>query len=203
MKSYNCELIGRVVSVEENPEGCEFYLNVKRSQDKEDLIPVTVSNEILGDRTLEPEKDVRILGIIRTYKMKGTYKSRLRVEATTLDILDEEVRHKNTVFGRFGVKMSKSIRHTKTGCMVKDVVLRQEIPIENGVSEFRAILWNKDAEMFDNITDCTQLYIIGRLQSREYLKKTDDGNSIKVRTYEVSVGKVEDDTDKYAEEVSS
>ena len=197
MRNFNCELIGKVVFLEEEPDSIELYLLISRAEGKEDILPVMVPRDI-ATCDIKEDDVIKIKGIIRTLKAHG--RSILRVQAVDFEEQDKDQEHKNKVFGRFYVKSSKSVRTTSSGYRVKDLMLRRKVSDDLGYSEFRAVVWNEDADKYGNIPDNTDLYIVGRLQCREYSKKTEDGSK-RVRTYEVSVGKVEDDTDKYAEEV--
>ena len=55
------------------------------------------------------------------------------------------------------------------------------------------IAWGRNATFAEKLDVGTKIYIEGRLQSREYKKKLDDGTMQLRRAYEVSVLRLEED----------
>mgnify|MGYP004444494007 CR=1 FL=1 len=194
MRNYNCELIGTITNIEV-AEDINFVLNIKRSNGKEDFIPCFSSN-INKNIILTEGSYVRVLGVVKSIKKDKDYRPSLRVDCVFVEELkqDSTIGDKNKVFGRFQVKYPMKSKEVGSGTLVKDIILEST---PNGIpdSEFKAVIWNDYVTKFDKIQQGTEVYVIGRIQSRDFMVQTDDGGR-HMRSHEVTVIKMWNDSER-------
>ena len=80
-----------------------------------------------------------------------------------------------------------TFRITKSGMALATIILR--VDSTENISYIPCIFWQKNANQIAELPAGTTIDIIGRLQSRNYIKKYNDREEVKT-TYEVSVGKI-------------
>lgn len=80
-----------------------------------------------------------------------------------------------------------TFRITKSGMALATIILR--VDSTENISYIPCIFWQKNANQIAELPAGTTIDIIGRLQSRDYIKKYNDREEVKT-TYEVSVGKI-------------
>lgn len=174
-----------------------FYLKAKRFSSYEDEFQVYLPAENIKGLKLQKGCFVSIDGEIRTRNVFVGDERRLQVsvyankiENISEDVVQSEnfVRKSNNVYLDGAICKKYPIRTTPRGLLLQEgmiAVNNREIG-ESYYIPF--IAWNKSADYINHtyrISD--QVSIHGRLQSREYSKKKEDG-SLNTRTaYEVSI----------------
>lgn len=80
-------------------------------------------------------------------------------------------------------------RVTPNGRQIADMMIAVNRPL--GRSDYiPCICWGKSAKWVENLEVGTEIFVQGRIQSREYVKRLSEGES-EIRTaYEVSIGKM-------------
>ena len=196
-------LVGKIVSEQKYSHeiyGEKFYsfnLEVIRLSSNSDIIPITVSERLLTDVELTVGKNVEIEGQFRSYNNYENERNRLiltvfakeikevkEVEETEKDALTNEVI-------LVGYICKKPIyRQTPFGREIADILLAVNRAY-NKSDYIPCIAWGRNARFCQNIEVGTEVKLIGRVQSRTYEKKHEDGTVETRVAYEVSVSSME------------
>ena len=178
-----------------------FDLEVPRLSENSDIIPVTVSERILGDMFKVGQK-VAIEGQFRSYNNYENEKNKLVLTVFVKDIKEiedeSEIQNPNEIILDGFVCKQPIYRTTPFGREIADVLLAVNRAY-NKSDYIPCIAWGRNARFCQNMTVGEKIKIWGRIQSRLYEKKFEDGTSETRRAYEVSVSKME--TEKKIEEI--
>ena len=198
-------LIGKVCSEKTFSHeiyGEKFYifdLEVPRLSKAVDVIPITVSERLITNIDIEVGKELAIEGQFRSYNSYENEKNRLILTVFAKDI-SEEVEEETSEEEK--KKVSNEV--TLIGYVCKKPIYRQT-PFDREIADIllavnRAynksdyipcIAWGRNARFCQNIEVGTEVKILGRVQSRKYEKKFEDGTSETRVAYEVSVSSME------------
>lgn len=199
-------LIGKVTSEKRFSHeiyGEKFYifdLSVPRLSGNADNIPITISERLLVEEDLKIGKNVIIEGQFRSYNSYENEKNRL-----VLTVFAKEIKFGNEDEEEFkpskenssnevildGFICKKPIyRKTPFGREIADILLAVNRAY-NKSDYIPCIAWGRNARFCENIPVGTEVRIIGRVQSRQYEKKYEDGTSEVRIAYEVSVASLE------------
>lgn len=185
----------------------KFYktrVKVIRASGTEDIIPVIISESLIGDKSTIVGKDVEIAGELKTYNKrikKGKTCLEVFVFARWLEIHDSEdemKKGKNQIYLNGFVVKPPIYRITPRGREIADVI----IGVNNryGKSSYvPCIIWGRAARYArDRFFIGDNIQLCGRIQSREYWKMEDSDPEKKVCkiTYEVSVISLTNVTDE-------
>ena len=199
-------LVGKVTSdkrLSHEIYGEKFYifdLSVPRLSGNADLIPITISERLLLEEDLEIGKNVIIEGQFRSYNSYENEKNKLVLTVFAKEIKfaeDQEEEFKPTKENTSnevvldGFICKKPIyRKTPFGREIADILLAVNRAY-NKSDYIPCIAWGRNARFCENIPVGTEVRIIGRVQSRQYEKKYEDGTSEIKIAYEVSVASLE------------
>ena len=212
-------LVGKVTSEKQFSHeiyGERFYsfdLSVPRLSGNADIIPVTVSERLITDEMMQIGTKLLIKGQFRSYNSYENERNRLILTVFAKDIekLEEEVPKtevneegeevqvndfvkKETVTNEvilIGYICKKPIyRQTPFGREIADLLLAVNRAY-NKSDYIPTIAWGRNARFCQNLEVGTEVKIVGRIQSRNYEKKYEDGTIVKKVAYEVSVGSLE------------
>lgn len=206
LKQNEVTAIGKIVSeLELNHEvfGEKMYVcdvEIERKSGQVDTIPTMISERLL-------EHDLRdYYG--RMCKICGTYKSyNIHLEngksrcflAIYADVLETDLDNEDLANGNFDytkndihligyICKTPTFRITPRGREIADCILAVNMPYGKSVY-IPCIAWGKTARWLGRQEVSTCLELFGRIQSRDYTKSYDNGES-EIRTaYEVSIGK--------------
>lgn len=179
-----------------------FDMEVPRLSDTQDIIPVTISERLIPDGTLQIGKKVLIKGQFRSYNSFENEKNKLILTVFAKDIFfEEEIENEiNNEEGKeivsnevilTGYICKKPIyRQTPFGREIADLLLAVNRAY-NKSDYIPAIAWGRTARFCQNLEVGTEVRITGRVQSRTYEKKFEDGTSQTRVAYEVSIGSLE------------
>ncbi len=180
-----------------------FDLEVPRLSENSDIIPVTVSERILGDNFKVGQKVV-IDGQFRSYNNYENEKNKLVLTVFVKDIREledgEEIQNPNEIILDGFICKKPIYRTTPFGREIADILLAVNRAY-NKSDYIPCIAWGRNARFCQNMMVGEKIKIWGRIQSRLYEKKFEDGTSETRRAYEVSVSKME--TEKEHEEFSN
>ena len=174
-----------------------FYLvdiMVKRLSDSEDIIPVMVSERLI-DVTQDYEGEyLMVSGQFRSYNRHEEQKNRLvlSVFAREIEFIDEEPDGARTNHILLEGYMCKRpvYRKTPLGREIADLLLAVNRPY--GKSDYiPCICWGRNARYASGFDVGEHVRILGRIQSREYVKKLSETETETRTAYEVSVSKLE------------
>ena len=210
-------LIGKIVNEKKFSHevyGEKFYLfnlEVPRLSETADIIPITISERLLTDLDISTGKKAIIEGQFRSYNGYENEKSRLilTVFAKEITILpdDEELPiSKENVSNEVilsGYICKKPIyRQTPFKREIADVLLAVNRAY-NKSDYIPCIAWGRNARFCQNMDVGTEVKVVGRVQSRGYEKKLEDGTILNKVAYEVSVISMEVINQKNNEEDNS
>ena len=177
-----------------------FDISVPRLSGSSDIIPVTISERLLIGDDIKVDIKVIIDGQFRSYNSYENEKSRLVLTVFAKDIKltenqEEEVKAGKDIISNevtlTGYICKKPIyRKTPFGREIADVLLAVNRAY-NKSDYIPCIAWGRNARFCENMQVGTELKIIGRVQSRAYEKKHEDGTIENRMAYEVSVGSLE------------
>lgn len=199
-------LVGKVTSDKRFSHeiyGEKFYifdLEVPRLSGNADIIPITISERLLENEDIAIDKKIIIEGQFRSYNSYQSERNRLVLTVFAKDVKFIENQEDD-------IQVSKdfvSNEVTLTGYICKKPIYRQT-PFGREIADLllavnRAynksdyipcIAWGRNARFCENIEVGTEVKIIGRVQSRSYEKKYDDGTSEIKIAYEVSISSLE------------
>ena len=180
-----------------------FDLSIARLSGNADIIPVTVSERLITDTMLEEGKKLMVKGQFRSYNSYENEKNNLILTVFAKDIAEvqepeieeeSEMVSKDTITNEvvlIGFVCKKPIyRQTPFGREIADLLLAVNRAY-NKSDYIPTIAWGRNARFCQNLEVGTQVKIVGRVQSRQYEKKFEDGTSEIRVAYEVSVGSLE------------
>ena len=180
-----------------------FNLSIPRLSGNADIIPITVSERLITDEMLAEGKKLLIKGQFRSYNSYENERNKLILTVFAKDIEElEEVQEQveNEIVKKeettnevvlIGFVCKKPIyRQTPFGREIADLLLAVNRAY-NKSDYIPTIAWGRNARFCQNIEVGTQVKIIGRVQSRQYEKKHEDGTVETKTAYEVSVCSLE------------
>ena len=182
-----------------------FDLSVPRLSGNADIIPVTISERLFKDEDLVIDKKVKITGQFRSYNSYENEKNRLILTVFAKDIEflpnqeEEIVASKDLVSNEVvltGYICKKPIyRQTPFGREIADILLAVNRAY-NKSDYIPCITWGRNARYCSKMPVGTEVKVIGRVQSRAYEKKHEDGTVEQKVAYEVSISNLEVIDDK-------
>ena len=199
------KLVGKVTSEKKFSHeiyGEKFYifdLSVPRLSGNADNIQVTISERLLTNQDITVGVKVEIEGQFRSYNSYDHEKNRLILTVFVKDIQflenQEEVEFRKDQISNEvvldGFICKKPIyRKTPFGREISDILLAVNRAY-NKSDYIPCIAWGRNARFCENVPVGTEVRIVGRVQSREYEKKYEDGTVEKKVAYEVSVSSLE------------
>ena len=199
-------LIGKVVSDKNYSHeiyGEKFYvfdLEVVRLSSTVDIIPITVSERLLTNIKLEIGKKFKVEGQFRSYNNYENERNRLILTVFAKELIEipESEEESNEVSNEIsnevvliGYICKKPIyRQTPFGREIADILLAVNRAY-NKSDYIPSIAWGRNARFCQNMEVGTEVKIIGRVQSRNYEKKHEDGTVETRVAYEVSIASME------------
>lgn len=180
-----------------------FDLEISRLSGNADIIPITVSERLATDEMLSAGKNLLVKGQFRSYNSYDNEKNRLILTVFAKDVIEieenqqdeeNEMVKKDMVTNEVilvGYICKKPIyRQTPFGREIADILLAVNRAY-NKSDYIPAIAWGRNARFCQNLEVGTKVKIIGRVQSRMYEKKYEDGTVQNRVAYEVSIGSLE------------
>ncbi len=174
-----------------------FYmveLAVNRLSNYSDYIPLMISERLIDTEQDYTGQLIRVSGQFRSYNRHEEKKNRLvlSVFVRELEFLDEidENEKTNQIFLDGYICKEPIYRKTPLGREIADVLLA--VKRSYGKSDYiPCICWGRNARFASGFTVGSHIQIVGRVQSREYVKRIDEENVEHRVAYEVSVSKVD------------
>ena len=187
-----------------------FDLSVPRLSGNADIIPVTISERLFRDEDLVVDKKVKITGQFRSYNSYENEKNKLILTVFAKDIEflpnqeEEIVASKDLVSNEVvltGYICKPPIyRQTPFGREIADILLAVNRAY-NKSDYIPCITWGRNARYCSKMEVGTEVKVVGRVQSRAYEKKHEDGTVEQKIAYEVSISNLEViDSDQKSEE---
>ncbi len=193
-------LVGKVTSEKEFSHeiyGESFYsfnLEIPRLSGTSDIIPITISERLMTNFDLQIGKEVIVEGQFRSYNTYEDTKSRLILTVFVKEIKEkseeEEIKVPNEVQLLGHICRKPIYRKTPFGREISDILLAVNRAY-NKSDYIPCIAWGRNARFCADMETGTEIKIIGRVQSRAYEKKYEDGTVENKTAYEVSVSSLE------------
>ncbi len=178
-----------------------FNLSIPRLSGNFDIIPITVSERLLKEDTLEEGKKLLIKGQFRSYNSYQNEKNRLILTVFAKDITEVKDEEEENDIVRKDIITNEVVligfickapiyRQTPFGREIADVLLAVNRAY-NKSDYIPCIAWGRNARFCQTLEVGSQVKVVGRVQSRTYEKKHDDGTVENRIAYEVSIGSLE------------
>ena len=208
LENNNLTLVGKVTGEKRFSHeiyGERFYffdLEIARLSGNSDIIPITVSERLITEEMLKQGKKLLVKGQFRSYNSYDNEKNRLILTVFAKDILEveenneeeNEIVKKDMVTNEVvlvGFICKEPIyRQTPFGREIADVLLAVNRAY-NKSDYIPTIAWGRNARFCENLEVGTKVKLVGRVQSRMYEKKHEDGTVENRVAYEVSIGSLE------------
>ena len=199
MESNIAELCGAVLSelkFSHKTYGEIFYtfvLGIERRSGYIDEINIMVSERLIFDNTPRPGDYVEIKGQVRTYNELSEGRNKLNVVVFAKEIyMSENFGYNENYVYLEGFLCKEPIKRTSPlGREICDLMLAVN-RMYNKSDYIPCIAWGRNAGYAESLGVGTKLSVEGRIQSREYRKKLEDGTSETRKAFEVSIVKIEE-----------
>ena len=174
-----------------------FYMmdvNVKRLSNSEDKIPLMISERLIDVSQDYTGEFIMVSGQFRSYNRHDEQKNILVLSVFVREVsfIEEELdgAKTNNIFLDGYICKLPVYRKTPLGREIADLLLAVNRPY--GKSDYiPCICWGRNARFASTFEVGEHVQIMGRIQSREYIKKLTETETEKRIAYEVSVSKLE------------
>lgn len=168
-----------------------FYIETKRLSDYNDRLPVIVSERLIDISKIKNGSLYIIEGQFRSYNKITDGKSKLILSIFVRDleeVEDEDILtlNESTFIGY--ICKNPIYRKTPLGREIADVLVAVNRSYRKS-DYIPCILWGRNAKFCETLPIGTMVKLTGRIQSRTYEKKKEDGTVISKIAYEVSISK--------------
>lgn len=167
---------------------------VKRLSNSDDRIPLMISERLIDVHQDYRGEYIMVSGQFRSYNQHEEQKNRLVLSVFVREVsfVEEEIdgAKTNTILLDGYICKKPIYRKTPLGREIADLLLAVNRPY--GKSDYiPCICWGRNARFASGFEVGEHVQIIGRIQSREYVKKISELETEKRIAYEVSVSKLE------------
>lgn len=190
-------IAGEVVTTPEKShqvEGENFYefkIEVERLSKIKDIIPVTISERTLMGKEVKMGDFVRVVGEYRSYNKLQNEKSKLILHLFAKEItLNQNKDYENEVKLTGFVCKEPIYRKTPFEREICDVLLAINRQNYHKSDYVPCILWGRNARFMGNQSIGCKVEVIGRIQSRDYQKVNEKGETETRTAYEVSCQRI-------------
>ncbi len=167
----------------------EFKLNVPRLSEHLDVIPITAAENLVD--SLKEGDYISITGQFRSFNRPEGERSRLILSVFAREISQPQPDSNPNTAELIGYICKPPIyRTTPFNREICDVLLAVNRAYAKS-DYIPCIAWGKNARLIKNAQVGQKLDVTGRIQSRQYTKRLDDGNTELRTAYEFSIGTAE------------
>ena len=174
-----------------------FYMvevEVKRLSNSEDRIPLMISERLIDVTQDYTGEYIMVHGQFRSYNRHEEQKNRLVLSVFVREIsfMEEEPdgTKTNSIWLDGYICKEPIYRKTPLGREIADLLLAVNRPY--GKSDYiPCICWGRNARYASGFEVGEHVQLLGRIQSREYVKRISDTETERRVAYEVSVSKLE------------
>lgn len=169
----------------------KFSIKTKRLSDYEDILPVIISERLVNLDDIKIGRIVKISGQFRSYNLQTETKNRLVLSIFVKEIEftdDKSILTLNDANFIGYICKDPVYRKTPLGREIADVLIAINRTYRKS-DYVPCILWGRNAKFCETLKVGDLVKLSGRIQSRTYEKKLDNGDTIKKTAYEVSVSK--------------
>ncbi|MDE6210875.1 MAG: single-stranded DNA-binding protein [Clostridia bacterium] len=168
----------------------ETVVAVPRLSEQKDYIPITISDRLLVRHEVQVGNKINLVGQFRSYNKIEGEKSKLLLTAFVRDLLpmDETVTPNSIEITGYICK-PPIYRTTPFKREICDVLIAVNRAY-NKSDYIPCIMWGRNARFVQNMKVSEKLTVVGRIQSRTYVKNLGEDKSEERVAYEVSVSKI-------------
>jgi len=170
-----------------------FNLLVPRLSDAHDLLPITISERIMDAEKFVPGTRMFVSGQIRSYNnfIEEEKRNRLVLTVFAKDYeIKDDPSNPNDVFLDGFICKPPIYRTTPFGREICDLLLAVNRSY-NKSDYIPCITWGRNARFGERLAVGDNIKLWGRMQSRVYQKKQENGDVLEKTAFEVSVSKLE------------
>lgn len=167
--------------------GEKFYstkVSIQRLSGTEDIIPVLIREEFYKEGIKDTY--IKVIGQFRSYNYMGDDNRshlKLLVFGTNVEF-NPQIQYENEIQLRGFVTKPIKLRSTPFGRQISDICLAVNRNYRKS-DYIPCIAWGANATFAEQLSVGTQIEVLGRIQSREYIKD----NELRV-AYEVSISEI-------------
>ncbi|MCL2846865.1 MAG: single-stranded DNA-binding protein [Firmicutes bacterium] len=170
----------------------EMTMSVQRLSNVVDLIPITLSERLIADQKIIRGKELIVRGQFRSYNKLVGNRSKLMLTVFVREVLDElPVENPNVIELMGYVCKAPIYRTTPFNREITDILVAVNRAY-NKSDYIPAIAWGRNARFAEGLRVGDRVFLSGRIQSREYQKRLDDGTVETRVAYEISVNRIGD-----------
>ena len=191
-----------------------FDLEVPRLSETFDIIPITISERLINDDEMQIGKKIIVKGQFRSYNSYENERNRLVLTVFAKDIIfEEDIEARAEEDEEINLDVSNEVvlighickkpiyRKTPFGREIADLLLAVNRAYSKS-DYIPAIAWGRNARFCDRLDVGSEVKAVGRVQSRKYEKKHEDGTVEEKVAYEVSISSLEVIDEKEGEEAN-
>ncbi len=169
-----------------------FIIGVERNSGYEDKLNVMISERLLNVYKLSMGDTALVSGQIRTYneQVDGKNKLNIVVFARDMELVGFDEGHFNQVYLEGFICKTPIGRVSPLGRRICDIMLAVN-RMYNKSDYIPCIAWGRNAIFAEGLEVGNKISLTGRMQSREYRKRLDDGNVEQRVAFEVSILQLE------------
>lgn len=174
-----------------------FNVEIPRLSEQSDALPITISERLLVGLDLTKGNYISVEGQLRSYNRysNGNNKLILTIFARDLYLPNEEevtalLKKPNEIYLDGYICKAPNYRTTPFGREITDILLAVNRPY-NKSDYIPCIAWGRNARFCQKLEIGDHIRLWGRIQSRSYQKRTQEGSVLNKTAYEVSISKLE------------
>lgn len=169
----------------------KFYLETKRLSESHDELPIIISERLIDISNLKIGTLLKINGQFRSYNQLNEGKSKLVLSIFAKEIQmenDEKILTLNDATFIGYICKNPIYRKTPLGREIADVLIAVNRSYKKS-DYIPCILWGRNAKFCETLGVGSMVKLNGRIQSRKYEKKNENGDVTPMVAYEVSIAK--------------
>lgn len=169
----------------------KFYLETKRLSQSYDELPIIVSERLIDINELKEGTLLKVEGQFRSYNQLTGSKSKLVLSIFAKEIIksdDEKIITLNDATFVGYICKNPIYRKTPLGREIADVLIAVNRSYKKS-DYIPCILWGRNAKFCETLDVGAMVKLSGRIQSRKYEKKNENGEAVPMVAYEVSIAK--------------
>lgn len=168
----------------------EIDLEVERLSQNIDIIPITISEKLMTGNLIQVGNTISIKGQFRSYNKSDETKSHLMLTVFVREVTTEQKDMPTNIIEINGfICKSPIYRTTPFKREICDVLIAVNRAY-NKSDYLPCIAWGRNARFIKDAQVGDKVSLVGRIQSRVYQKKLEDGSVEDRVAYEVSVGRI-------------
>lgn len=170
----------------------QFELAVPRLSNYVDLLPITISERLMGEIELNPGTEITLEGQLRSYNkfIEGSNRLILTVFTREIYLKKDDIKNPNQIYLNGFICKNPIYRTTPFNREITDILLA--VNRAYGKSDYiPTIAWGRNARFSQHLEVGDNIKLWGRIQSRVYQKKLSDEEILQKMAYEVSISRME------------